>query len=53
MRKADYSELAQILRAHIVGPDASPAMVARIIARKVATRASVDAAAFLKACGID
>lgn len=53
MRKIDYSSLADILRAHILGTDASAAMVAAIIARKFASRASVDAAAFLKACGIE
>jgi hypothetical protein len=42
-----------ILREHIRGTDAAAAIVATIIARKFATRASVDAAAFLRACGID
>jgi hypothetical protein len=53
MRKRDYQSLAEILRVHIRGTDATAAMVATIIARKFALRASVDAAAFLKACGID
>jgi 3-methyladenine DNA glycosylase Tag len=53
MRKIDYQALAEILREHIHGTDTAAAMVARIIARKFASRASVDAAAFLKACGID
>lgn len=63
MRKADYAALAAIIAAcHKAGRDSRPADPARFdgylaavdaIARQFATRASVNRAEFMKACGIE
>lgn len=60
MRKADYSLLAQLLRDYIAaaatcGGDIGnmQLIVLKQIATRFANRASVDKAAFLKACGIE
>jgi hypothetical protein len=57
MRKADYAALSGILRVQIAlavrfnQPSAVAALEA--VARRFADAASVDRAAFLRACGID
>lgn len=58
MRKADYQALAEVIREnlHSLGNDMADKCT-RItligMARRFAERASVDRAAFLKACGIE
>lgn len=63
MRKADYSALAHIIRATLDHYSAKPendnrhcteaTEAVQHIAQQFAQRASVDRAAFLKACGIE
>lgn len=58
MRKADYTLLAQLIRATIYdrvsgAPNDLVAGSAKLIALTFAARASVDKVEFLKACGIE
>jgi hypothetical protein len=55
MRKADYTLLASIIREQLAKNEGVPHMQQAVafIAIKFSQSASVDRAAFLKACGIE
>lgn len=55
MRKIDYQTLAALIRAEVAnrGTESPEGKALRAVAEKFAKRASVDPAAFLRACGIE